>query len=759
MKTFKQVKKLIYLVQIFILFIFMSCNEQGKIMIKLSNTGNYPVLEIKNTGGRNINISPVSSDTGSIGFKADNRLFWLSGKPARITKRKGSVRYLWNVNDSIQAELQAVTNSEIVDLELQLITNEKKTRPDEWLINVKASDKEFFTGALERVVDGNQNRSWAEGIETALNLRDQIVEMKVKSTVAAYSPFYLSSDNYGLYIKGTWPGVFDFCKTIKNNVGISFEGPKMSMSIYLGSPLQIVKQHAYDTGPSFVAPRWAFGPWRWRDEHRNNKTYFDGSAVKAPFNSDITEDILMMQAYEIPCTAYWIDRPWGPGAFGYDDFEIDPVRLPEFEKMVTWLNNKNIELMLWICPWAYGKMADTAKAMGYGLVEKRMRRPSGFSFIPGNVRPTDMKGRSNEEPGTPPGRNTGRTPGTGRRGQNPFLAGGPMQAENMVVMDFTNPEAAKWWGEMGPAKLAKMGVKGFKLDRGDGEREGDSMNLKTYSGVSYRENFNDYCRQYVQATYDAVKPVLGNDFILFPRAQYTGSARYGGMWAGDTYSSDEGLRSVVIALQRCAVMGYPLWTSDAGGYSGMVDREVTMRWIGFACFSPMMEIGPTNNLGFWNLNSKPSYDNELLAVWRLYTRLRMSLVDYIYDLAKKSSETGIPIARPLFLEYPEQPESWNDWRTYKFGDDLLVSVIWEKGVTSQKVYLPSGETWIDLWDNKEYEGGQYVEVDAQTYQIPLFLSKGSTLALPDLTELYNESVKVTSVNYKMSDLEAKEGWK
>jgi alpha-D-xyloside xylohydrolase len=422
----------------------------------------------------------------------------------------------------------------------------------------------------------------------------------------------------------------------------------------------------------------------------------------------------MMQAYDIPCTAYWIDRPWGLGSFGYDDFEIDPERLPKFEEMISWLKSKNMETMLWICPWVYGKMADVAKEKGYGLVGKNMMRP----------------------------------------GNQPM-----MHEESMVVMDYTNPETAKWWGENGPAKLAKMGVKGFKLDRGDGERECDSINLKTFSGISYRENFNDYSRQFVQATYDAVKPVSGDDFVLFPRAQYTGSARYGAMWAGDTYSSAEGLRSVVIAMQRCAVMGFPLWTSDGCGYTGQVDREVAKRWIGFECFSPVMEIGPTNNKGFWGMNGDPSFDSELLAVWRFYTKLRVSLVDYTFGLAKVAHETGMPVARPLFLEYPDQKESWNDWKTYKLGDDLLISVIWEKGITRQKVYLPSGETWIDLWNNKEYSGGRYIEVEAQPYQTSVFLRKGSSLVLPDFNQLYKESVALTSVKYIMSDLETKEGWK
>jgi alpha-D-xyloside xylohydrolase len=734
-----------------VVMILLSCTGSKTVKLKVSETNNFPVMELNNPYGTDIIIQPVSSDKGSIGFKLNGEIFWLSGEPSKKVTDKDLTKFTWEINGKYNAELEIIGNKDELNFQMKLISDENDAKAEEWLFNIKALEDEYFTGALERVVDGFQGKSWSEDIKTAMNLRNEIVEIKVKSTVAAYAPFFLSSNNYGLYVHGTWPGIFDFCKSDSNTVQVSFEGSELSFKFYLSSsPKEIVKKHALETGPSYLAPKWAFGPWRWRDEHSNNKVYFDGSRVKSPYNSDITEDILMMQAYDIPCTAYWIDRPWGPGTFGYDDFEIDYKRLPEFEEMISWLNSKNIELMLWICPWAYGKMADTAGEKGYGLIGKNMMRPvGGFPGGPGG-----------------PNRPVAGMPDTqGRPGIFGFTERGnrfdnmPVRQENMTVMDFTNPEAVKWWGESGPAKLAKMGVKGFKLDRGDGERLCDSLHLKTFSGISYRENYNDYCRQFVKTTYDAVKSVLGDDFILFPRAQYTGSARYGAMWAGDTYSSDKGLRSVVIALQRCAVMGYPLWTSDACGYSGPVDREVSMRWIGFSCFSPVMEIGPTNNKGFWDLNSDPTYDNELIAVWRFYSNLRMSLIDYVYGVAKNASETGMPVARPLFLEYPEQEECWNNWETYKFGDDLLVSVIWEKGVTKQQVYLPSGETWIDLWNNKEYEGGQYIEVDALLYQTPVFLRKGSTLVLPDFNKLYEESVKVASVKYKMTDLEAKEGWR
>ncbi|MFC2138846.1 TIM-barrel domain-containing protein, partial [Bacteroidota bacterium] len=436
------------------------------------------------------------------------------------------------------------------------------------------------------------------------------------------------------------------------------------------------------------------------------KEYYDQTEVKSPFNSELVEDVLMMEAFDIPCSAYWIDRPWGPGKRGFDDYEFDTSRIPQPENMISWLNKKNIELMMWIGPFVMGDMADYAENNGYNLESKRWKD------------------------------------------------------SRQVLMDFTNPDACKWWAENGPGKLARMGIKGYKLDRADGEKLTDSLHLKTNIGTSYRENFNDYPRQYVKAAYDAIKPVLDNDFILFPRAQYTGSAKYGGMWSGDPNGKPEGLRSVIIGMQRCAVMGYPVWGSDIGGYWGKFSHETCMRWIAFGCFSPIMETGPTNNRGFWDNPEEPYYEALLIATWRLYSKIRLKLVDYIHSLALEASNTGMPIARPLFLAYPEQKEAWEDWQTYLLGPDILVSAIWEKGKEKQRLYLPEGEEWIDAWNaDQVYNGGEYIEINTPLHKIPIFIKKGSDIELGNLNDLFNESMIIASKRPNLAELEKNEGWR
>ena len=135
--------------------------------------------------------------------------------------------------------------------------------------------------------------------------------MIIKPTTSIYAPFYLSSRGYAVLVKGNWPGYFDFAASDPQRIKIEFEGPSLDMKIYTASdPATLVRAHAIDAGPPFMPPKWMFTPWRWRDEHTQRTTYYDGTPVTGPFNSEIMEDVLMMKAFGIPNGIYWIDRPW-----------------------------------------------------------------------------------------------------------------------------------------------------------------------------------------------------------------------------------------------------------------------------------------------------------------------------------------------------------------------------------------------------------------------------------------------------------------
>lgn len=570
-----------------------------------------------------------------------------------------------------------------------------------WGLAVSASADEYFTGIMERVVDGPQAASWAPERSETLNLRGQKVDMILKPTTSVYAPFYLSSAGYAVFVYGNWPGFYDFCASDPTHVKIEFEGPSFELKFYADKdPAALVRAHAQDAGPAFLPPKWMFTPWRWRDEHTQRTAYYDGTPVTGPFNSEVMEDVLLMKAYGIPCGVYWIDRPWGPGRLGYDDFEIDAKRLPHFAETIQWLEEQHTKTVLWIGPFFQGKMEREGLAKGY------------------------------------------------------TLAGQKKLPNNYPMVDMTNPEAKAYWQD-GVAKLLKLGVAGFKLDRAE-EDIPETGPFKVHDGRSIRENRNAYPPMYLKATYDVAKKFRGDDFVLMPRAAYTGSSPYGVFWGGDIGGTQEGLRASIIAVQRAAVMGYPNWGSDTCGYNHqLLEHEVCARWFAFSCFTPIMEVGPTKNVSFWNLPREPSYDAELIAIWRLYTRLHQRLADYGYEHAKIATATGLPIVRPLFLVDPKAPQAWTHWETYLYGADILVSPVWKKEQRTQEVYLPAGSQWRDAWHpEKTLAGGQVITVNAELHQIPIFVRVGAKIDLGDLNKEYAESVAIAATRPDLKALDA-----
>ena len=647
----------------------------------------------------------IGSEKSPIFLETKQGKLYLKDTPSNISAQENSYTAVWSFDKGKTVTVSFVKDKDSYHIDLKAAGYNDILK---WGFSVGASGDEYFTGLMERTVDGKQELSWEPGIKAAMNLRGQVATMIVTPSLGLYCPFYISSRNYSLFVEGTWPGVYDFCKSTPNLVQITFEGPSVSMILNTAKgPAEVVKAHSLNVGPTIVPPRWIFGPWRWRNTHTHRKTYYDGTPAIAPYNSEVVEDILMMKAFDIPMSIYWVDRPWAIGPDGYSDFEWDPNRFPNATEMIGWVNNKNIRFALWIAPWVMGDMAKEAVEKGYGV-----------------------------------------------KGQGELRDKLPR-----TLIDFTNPVAVEWWQNKGIAKVLNQGVCGFKMDRAEEEDVPNDYKNKTLDGRTSREWHNDYPVMYAKAAYDICKKIRGDDFVLMPRAGYTNGSRYAAFWGGDIgnlhgneKARPEALRCAIIALQRSAIIGFPIWGSDTGGYiDELIDHEVTARWLAFSCFCPIMEVGPTEDRGLWDLKEEPHYDTQLIAIWRLYSKIHEKLSNYSFKLAKEASKTGMPIARPLFLLYPEQQQAWNDWQSYMYGPDILVSAVWEKGKTQHSLYLPAGEKWVDAWDKKKiYAGGQTITVDAPVYKMPIFIRQGCAIKLGDLNAIYNESLKIAA---KKPDLE------
>jgi alpha-glucosidase (family GH31 glycosyl hydrolase) len=169
-----------------------------------------------------------------------------------------------------------------------------------------------------------------------------------------------------------------------------------------------------------------------------------------------------------------------------------------------------------------------------------------------------------------------------------------------------------------------------------------------------------------------------------------------------------------------ALSGVQFWSHDIGGYMGETNPELFVRWAQFGLLSSHSRAHGTRSREPW------SQGEQALTIFREFDELRYKLIPYLYSLAHEASMTGLPLLRPMVLEYQEDPATHTAFNQYLLGPSLLVAPVLEVGAMSVKVYLPKG-SWYNFWTDTVYEGGRWLSVPTQLEWLPLFVKAGTIL--------------------------------
>ncbi|HJC54535.1 MAG TPA: glycoside hydrolase family 31 protein, partial [Candidatus Gemmiger stercoravium] len=163
-------------------------------------------------------------------------------------------------------------------------------------------------------------------------------------------------------------------------------------------------------------------------------------------------------------------------------------------------------------------------------------------------------------------------------------------------------------------------------------------------------------------------------------------------------------------------------------------RELLVRWFQFGTFCPVMRLhgnrAPQQRIvnqageerewtGAGNEVWSFGADNEAILV--RYIRFRERMRPYLRQIMQAAHETGDPVLRPLFYEFPDDPAAWTPKDEYCFGPDLLVAPVLQPGAVSRPVYLPAGADWTELHTGAVHPGGRTVTAAAPLATIPVFL--------------------------------------
>jgi alpha-glucosidase (family GH31 glycosyl hydrolase) len=300
------------------------------------------------------------------------------------------------------------------------------------------------------------------------------------------------------------------------------------------------------------------------------------------------------------------------------------------------------------------------------------------------------------------------------------------------LLDITHPSFDAWlWPQL--AKRRQEGVDGWFIDLI--EPEGEPPQTVYYAGKS-ADIHNTYPLRTFRSFYDFQKSATPDSRpVLLGRAAGAGTQRYGSiLWTGDTHSDWPTFRAHIPEAQNAGLSGLPWWTNDCGGFlSGFYKNDrygaharLYERWMEFTCFAPIArahKAGPAEPF---------EYGPAVEATARKYLKLRYRLMPYLYTYAYAAHATGVPLLRPLVLEYQNDAAAGEAKDEYLFGPDLLVAPVLNEDVAARSVYLPAGR-WIGLEDGCEYPGGGTVVVAAPQDRIPLFVRAGAILPMaPDM---------------------------
>lgn len=267
-----------------------------------------------------------------------------------------------------------------------------------------------------------------------------------------------------------------------------------------------------------------------------------------------------------------------------------------------------------------------------------------------------------------------------------------------AVLDFSNPRAVAWYQDH-LARLLKLGVAAIKVDFG----EAAPLHGHYASGRTGFHEHNLYPLRYTRAV-AAVSARITGERLVWARSAWAGCQRYPIHWGGDAENTDGAMAATLRAGLSLGLCGFAFWSHDIGGFVRHCPEDLYERWLAFGLLTSHSRCHGLAPKEPWN------YGRRFVGRFRRIVELKYRLLPYVYAQAAACARSGLPMLRPLFVEYPDDPTAWLVEDAYLFGRDLLVAPLLEAD-RARNVYLPAGE-WVDFQTGAVVAGGAWRRLEA-----------------------------------------------
>jgi alpha-D-xyloside xylohydrolase len=312
----------------------------------------------------------------------------------------------------------------------------------------------------------------------------------------------------------------------------------------------------------------------------------------------------------------------------------------------------------------------------------------------------------------------------------------------MGIVDFTNSEARTWFAEKLRA-LLKMGVDTFKTDFG----ERIPTDVVYHDGSNPIKMHNYYSYLYNRTVFDLLREERGEgDALVFARSATTGGQQFPVHWGGDSTATFESMAESLRGGLSLGISGFGFWSHDIGGFEQTASADVYKRWTAFGLLSSHSRLhGSSSYRVPWN------YDEEAVAVLSRFTKLKCSLMPYLYRAAIQAHEEGTPMLRAMILEFPNDPACDYLDLQYMLGESLLVAPVFRHN-GDVSYYVPEGK-WTNLLSGKVIEGPCWMRETHDFMSLPLFVRPNSVIPIGSHTDKpdYDYSTGVTLQVFQLED--------
>lgn len=391
-------------------------------------------------------------------------------------------------------------------------------------------------------------------------------------------------------------------------------------------------------------------------------TNYDEETVNSFIDGMVERDI-PLDVFHFDC--FWMKE------FEWCNFTWDERVFPEPQQMLNRLKDKGLKICLWINPYIGQKSPLFNEAMEKGYLLKR---------TDGSVWQWDK-----------------------------WQAG-------LGIVDFTNPDACKWF-QSKLEVLIDMGIDSFKTDFG----ERIPIDVSYFDGSDPQKMHNYYSYLYNKVVFELLQRKLGKQqAAVFARSAAVGSQQFPVHWGGDCWSTYPSMAETLRGGLSFSLSGFSYWSHDIAGFEHGATPDLYKRWTQFGLLSSHSRYhGNTEYKVPW------IYDEEAVDVTRKFTKLKCSLMPYLYQSACQASMTGIPMMRPMILEFTDDETCHYLDRQYMLGERLLIAPIFNE-LGNVNYYLPKGK-WTNFLTNQLVTGEKWHKEKHSYMTLPLMVKENSII--------------------------------